>query len=133
MEGILVHSRILVVEDNPVVGESLVMLLEMMGHQVSLVSTGRQALQVWSDFAPDLVLCDLGLPDITGFEVARTIVSEPEGGRPYLVALTAFGPETEVATREAGFDLHVTKPMRSGDLERIARSYEAWRTSRQER
>lgn len=130
MEVPLSRSRILVVEDNPVVGESLVMLLEMMGHQVALASTGRQALQEWSDFAPDLVLCDLGLPDITGFEVARSIVSQANGGRPYLVALTAFGPETEAATREAGFDLHVTKPMRSGDLERIARGYEAWRTSR---
>lgn len=130
MEVRLDCSRILVVEDNPVVGESLVMLLEMMGHQVSLASTGQQALQGWSDFAPDLVLCDLGLPDITGYEVARGIVSQANGRRPYLVAVTAFGPETEAATRDAGFDLHVTKPMRNGDLERIARGYDAWRASR---
>lgn len=127
MEVPLSRSRILVVEDNPVVGESLVMLLEMMGNQVSLASTGRQALQDWPEFAPDIVLCDVGLPDITGLDVARGILSRAERPRPYLVALTAFGPESEVATREAGFDLHVTKPMRGADLERIARGYEAWK------
>jgi signal transduction histidine kinase len=103
--------RVLIVDDNHDAADSMVMLLRLMGQQGSVAYSGEMALQLAADIAPDLVLLDLGLPDVDGFEVARRLrrsFSTP----PRLVALTGYGSEEDrQRTHEAGFDEHVTKPV----------------------
>jgi CheY-like chemotaxis protein/two-component sensor histidine kinase len=104
--------RILVVEDNPDGLESLVALLELLGYVVATAGDGRTALAVAAQFAPELVLLDLGLPEMDGYEVARALRGDPRHAAVVLVALTGWGAEQDrVHTAEAGFDHHLTKPV----------------------
>ena len=104
--------RILVVEDNPDGLESLLALLELLGYVAAGAESGRKALSVAAQFDPELVLLDLGLPDIDGHEVARALRADPRHAGVVLVALTGWGAAQDRArTAEAGFDHHLTKPV----------------------
>ena len=102
----------LVVEDNRDAADSLQLLLEITGCEVRVAYTGPAGVAAAVEMVPDLVICDIGLPGISGYEVARRIRAECRGGRPVLVALTGYGDEGgRRQAVEAGFDHHFTKPV----------------------
>lgn len=104
--------RILLVEDNADAAEMLRHLLELRGHDVSMAATGAEALDVLRRQRTDIVLCDLGLPGMSGHDVARTIRRDPALRDLSLVALTGYGqPEDRRRTTESGFDAHLVKPV----------------------
>ena len=110
--------RILVVEDNVDAAETLCVLLELKGHVTEKAHNGRAGLEACRGFKPHIVFCDIGLPGLDGYEVARTLRREPESADIYLVALTGYGQqEDQRRTREAGFDLHLVKPVDDSALE----------------
>jgi len=104
--------RILVVDDNGDAADSLAALLEILGHTLAVVHDGEQALARAAQFRPDAVFLDLGLPGISGYDVARALRAMPELDGVTLAALTGWGGEADrQRTREAGFDHHLTKPV----------------------
>ncbi|MGK4004433.1 PAS domain S-box protein [Sorangium sp. So ce1036] len=104
--------RILVVDDNADAAESLVMLLEALGHEVRMARDGHEALETVAAFQPELVLLDIGLPGMDGYEVARRLRACPGLAGARLVALTGYGQdEDRRRSREAGFDHHLVKPI----------------------
>lgn len=111
-------ARILVVEDNPKVGRSLQIFLEIEGHEVILVENGAGALETLDEECFDLVFCDLALGGgMDGPEVAERIVASGGEERPYLVALSGHASERDVKrSLEAGFDRHVAKPPELSEL-----------------
>jgi signal transduction histidine kinase len=109
--------RILVADDNLDSLESLARLLQQRGHEIHKAADGLQALEAASRVRPDLVLLDIGMPGMDGYEVARRIRSQPWGREATLVALTGWGQENDRRrSREAGFDSHCIKPL---DLARL--------------
>jgi len=104
--------RILVVDDNADVAETTAAMLELSGHQVLTALSGAEALACVEDFEPEIVLLDIGLPEIDGFEVARRLRQLPKARRAWLVAVTGYGqPADRQRGREAGFDEHQLKPV----------------------
>ena len=104
--------RILVVEDNEDSAEALTILLRLAGHKTHTAYDGLEALEAAAAFRPDIVLLDIGLPKLNGFEVARKIREQPWGQAMVLVALTGWGQdEDRRRSLEAGFNHHLTKPI----------------------
>ncbi len=104
--------RILVVDDNPDVVESCALLLRLLGQQVDTAADGPAALATVERLRPDLILLDLGLPGMDGFEVARRLRASNPGRAAWLVAVTGYGQETDIErSRAAGFDEHLLKPV----------------------
>jgi CheY-like chemotaxis protein len=104
--------RILVVDDNRDAASSLGSLLEMMGNDVEVTNDGETAIATFRAFRPSIMLLDLGMPGMSGYEVARRIRLEPGGMDVKLVALTGWGrDEDRGRTKAAGFDAHCVKPM----------------------
>ena len=104
--------RILVVDDNRDAAQSLAVMLRLSGGEVETAHDGPQALRIAERFRPSLVLLDIGMPGMSGFEVARKIRSKPWGASVRLVAQTGWGQEEDrQRAREAGFDVHLTKPI----------------------
>src|SRR5690606_27862936 len=117
-------KRVLVVDDNRDAAEILSMLLEAYGHSTALAHNGASALDMARRFNPDLVLLDIGLPDMDGYAVARAMRADPVLQQVVIIALTGWGSEEDRRrSREAGFDLHLIKPVSSetlsGALERF--------------
>jgi signal transduction histidine kinase/CheY-like chemotaxis protein len=109
--------HILLVEDNLDAASSLRDVLELEGHRVELATTGPEGLEKVRASRPEVVLCDVGLPGMDGYAVARTIRSDPELRGILLVALTGYaGPEERELSARAGFDAHLAKP---ADLEHL--------------
>jgi signal transduction histidine kinase/ActR/RegA family two-component response regulator len=109
--------RILVVEDNPDAAATLRDFLELSGHEVELACSGTDGVSAARRFHPEVVLCDLGLPGMTGFEVAAQLRRDPETASAQLIAVTGYGrDEDRRRSREAGFDLHLTKPVDPAQL-----------------
>lgn len=112
--------RVLVVEDNPDGLETLLALLEMLGHEVAGAPDGGAAVRVANEFQPEVVLLDLGLPVMDGFEVARSLRQDPRLSHVFIAALTGWGAEGDRRrTAEAGFDAHLTKPVELPALEAV--------------
>jgi CheY-like chemotaxis protein len=111
------RRRALVVDDNQDAAESLAMLLSLDGHEVQAVFSPEQALECVSTFHPEVVLLDIGLPGMDGYEVARRVRAMPEGGQIRLIALTGYG-QTEDRRRAlaAGFNDHLVKPVEPARL-----------------
>jgi CheY-like chemotaxis protein len=114
------ESRVLVVDDYPDSTASTSMLLALLGYDCRTANSGREALEQAAEFAPNIVLLDIGLPDISGYEVARQLRAR-QGDRPlYLAAVTGWGqPEARARAFEAGFDQHVLKPATAATLKQI--------------
>ncbi len=104
-------GKILVVDDNQDAADTAATLLEMTGYQVRTAYEPQSAIAAFEDFRPDVALLDIGLPGMSGYELARRLRQSPHGGRSRLVALTGYGTAADVArSREAGFDRHLSKP-----------------------
>jgi PAS domain S-box-containing protein len=104
--------RILIVEDNHDTAESLSTLLGMWGHEVKIAFDGVSALAAAQSFKPDMILSDLGLPGMDGYELASRLRQEPAFGRVVLVALSGYGREEDrQRSLQAGFDHHQAKPL----------------------
>jgi signal transduction histidine kinase/CheY-like chemotaxis protein len=105
-------ARVLVVEDNADIAESLTMLLEMLGHRVRAAHDGVEALDAARANVPDVMLVDIGLPGMDGYEVARRVRRDPDLKQVVLVALTGYGREEDKRQAlAAGFDFHLVKPV----------------------
>ena len=114
------NRRVLVVDDNEAMVDALSTMLRLLGCEVRTASNGQLALEAADEFRPDVVLMDLGMPVMSGYEAARRIRQEPWGVDMQLVALTGWGQkEHKQRTLEAGFDHHLVKPVRPTDLERF--------------
>jgi two-component system CheB/CheR fusion protein len=104
--------RVLVVDDLRDSADSLALLLQLWGHRPAVAYTGESALEVATAFRPDVVLLDIGLPGIDGYEVAWRLRQLPGLARCRLMALTGNGEEDDVRRcKEAGIDCHFLKPM----------------------
>ena len=104
--------RVLVVDDNEPSAMTLTWMMELQGYEVRTCFDGRSAVNVADDFHPEIVLLDLGMPMMDGYEVCRKLRSNPALCGTQVVAQTGWGdPETRRRTREAGFDHHLTKPV----------------------
>ncbi len=104
--------RILVVDDNADAAESLAMLLELMGHEVSVAYNGRDAVDAAAALRPDMILLDIGMPELNGYDACERIRSQPWGRDIAIVALTGWGQEADRRrSQQAGFDRHLVKPL----------------------
>ncbi len=119
-EGALTPRRCVVIEDHADAAESLAALLQLSGHEVEVAFDAAAGLELARRFAPEVVLCDIGLPGaMDGYGVARALRAAPETRSAFLIALTGYGQEEDRRLAlEAGFDAHLTKP---ADLEALFR------------
>jgi CheY-like chemotaxis protein len=118
-ERAAVARRMLVVDDNVDSAESLTMLLQVSGHETHTAHDGLEALAAAERFRPEVVLLDIGLPNLNGYDAARRIREQPWGKDMVLIALTGWGQEADRRkSKDAGFDLHMVKPV---DLDALMR------------
>jgi len=111
--------RVLIVDDNKDAASTMEILLKSLGHEARVVHTGIEALQVTAEFKPDVVLLDIGLPDIDGYEVARRLRASKSDRSFRIVAVTGWDQDTDKRkSQEAGFDMHLVKPVAPADLEK---------------
>jgi PAS domain S-box-containing protein len=112
--------RILIADDLRDAVESLAMMLRLAGHDIRTAHDGLEAVQEAAAFRPDVVVLDIGMPKMNGYEAARHIRQQPWGKNMVLVALTGWGQEEDKQrTFEAGFDHHLTKPVEPAALEKL--------------
>ncbi|MFL5261959.1 MAG: ATP-binding protein [Anaeromyxobacteraceae bacterium] len=112
--------RILVIEDSVDAGESLAELLRLAGHDVAVARTGREGIALARAQRPDVVLCDLGLPDVSGLEVAAALRADETLAPMRLIALTGYAlPDDRRRAEQAGFDGHLAKPPALDALNRL--------------
>jgi PAS domain S-box-containing protein len=110
--------RVLVVDDNVDAAETLSGLLELLGHTVLVANDGAQALRLLPSFRPDLAFLDIGMPGLSGYQVAAAIRRDRQFDQLTLVALTGWGGDNDRAhSLQAGFDLHLTKPVTVSAIE----------------
>ena len=129
VEGALDPIRALIVDDNIDAATTLGLLLQLGGHTTALAHDGLEALKAAAEFKPNIVLLDLGLPGLDGYEVGRAIRRMPELGHPILVAVTGWGnPEDRLRTKQAGFDEHLTKPVDISMIELLLTTLRARRS-----
>ena len=127
--SILVGLCVLVVEDTADARESLRVLLELAGAEVSVARDGREALEVMRQAPPDIVLCDLRMPRMDGFEFMRALLRDPDTAHPPVIAISGLVSERDRQhTREAGFEAHLKKPV---EMDAIINAVSAALTHRQ--
>jgi DNA-binding response OmpR family regulator/signal transduction histidine kinase len=103
--------HVLIVEDSRDAADSLRILLELLGHVTRVAHDGLEGVEAAKEWLPDIVLCDIGLPGLDGYGVARALRLHPTTARVRLLALTGYGSdEDRLRSRQAGFDVHLTKP-----------------------
>jgi DNA-binding response OmpR family regulator len=109
-----------VVDDSRDAADSLALMLQMMGHETRTAYDGLEAVQAAATFRPEVVLLDIGLPRMNGYEVARHVRQQRWGAGMALIALTGWGQdEDKRRALEAGFDHHLTKPVDAAALEEL--------------
>ena len=112
--------RILIIEDNVDTARTLALLLQWHGHEVMTAHTGPLGLQKAQEWRPEIILCDIGLPEMDGYAVARAVRGEPATAHVRLIAVSGYGQEDDRRrSEEAGFDLHLTKPVDPVELQRL--------------
>jgi len=111
-------TRVLLVDDNHAASETLGKLLEFKGYSVRFTHDGESTLRAADEFDPHIIMLDIGLPDMSGYDVARTL--RGRGNTAAMIAVTGYGQaEDKSRSKEAGFDHHLTKPVGINDLEKI--------------
>jgi len=117
------QRRVLVVDDNHDSVETLSMLLRIKGHDARVAENGEDAIKIADEYEPHVVVLDLSLPGIDGYEVAHRLRQRPYGMGIILVALTGWsGREVRLKAAEAGFDFHLLKPVEWPELEQVLES-----------
>ena len=112
--------RILVVDDNQDSALSLAMMLSIMGHETRTALDGESAVTTAESFLPEIVLLDIGLPKLNGYEVAERIRKQPWGVSMFLIAVTGWGQdEDRQRSSEVGLNVHMVKPVEPAALERL--------------
>jgi PAS domain S-box-containing protein len=115
--------RILVVDDNKDAVTALEMVLRLQGHQTAIAYDGFEAVSASAKFLPDVILLDIGMPKMNGYEAARMIRTQPGGKNIKIIAITGWGQDSDKKRgREAGFDHHLTKPVNADELSLILAS-----------
>jgi PAS domain S-box-containing protein len=123
-------KRVLVVDDAEDVASTLRILLEMWGYSVRIVEDGPSALVAYRTYQPDIVLLDIGLPGMNGYDVARQLRRQQGSKRPFIMAVTGYGQdEDKRRSQEAGFDYHVTKPVDPDKLQSVISAVPSPRTA----
>src|SRR5687768_9354260 len=118
--------RILVVDDNHDSALSLAMMLSIMGHETRTAHDGESAVETAETFLPEVVLLDIGLPKLNGYEVAQRIREKSWGASMYLIAVTGWGQdEDRQRSSEVGLNLHMVKPVEPSALEKLLASLAA--------
>jgi CheY-like chemotaxis protein len=111
-------QRILVADDNGDAARSLAMMLEVAGHEVRTARDGREAVEAAAAFRPELILMDIGMPNLNGYDACRRIRELPWAKNLLIVALTGWGQDDDRRrSQEAGFDSHLVKPVDPAALE----------------
>jgi two-component system CheB/CheR fusion protein len=114
------RRRILVVDDNADAAQSLGDLLELIGHDIMIAGDGLEAVEMAAVFRPDVVMLDLGMPRMNGYEACRQIRAQPANADTLIIAVTGWGQEQDRArSTEAGFDRHLTKPVDPATVEAL--------------
>ncbi len=116
----VISCRVLVVDDSRDSAESLCTLLKLLGATAEAVNDGSAALQALDFYRPQVVVCDIGMPGMDGYQVARRIREHPKNDEVTLIALTGWGQESDRRrSREAGFDYHLVKPVELAALQAL--------------
>jgi CheY-like chemotaxis protein len=114
------RRRIVVADDNEDSAQSFAMLLSFSGHEVRIAHDGAEALDAVRDFRPDFVFLDIGMPRLSGYEVAEAVRAEPWGREVKLIAVTGWGqPDDKLRAQTAGFDRHLLKPIDPAEVDRL--------------
>ena len=114
------NRRVLVIEDNDDAAETLRDALELCGHVVEVAYDGPSGIEAALRFLPDVVICDIGLPQMDGYQVAQVLRAKPELERTYLVAMSGYAAPDDVdRAQKAGFDKHLAKPFTMDDINRV--------------
>ena len=117
--------RILVVDDNHDSALSLAMMLSIMGHETRTAHDGESAVEAAGIFLPEVILLDIGLPKLNGYEVAQRIRERPWGASMFLIAVTGWGQdEDRQRSSEVGLNVHMVKPVEPSELEKLLASIE---------
>jgi CheY-like chemotaxis protein len=112
--------RVLIVDDNLDTADSIAMLLKRSGHEVTVAYSGDKALEVAAEFLPEVVLLDIGLPEMDGYEVARRLRLDSQLKDVKLIALTGYGQDSDLQrSKHAGFDYHLVKPAGLDKIEEL--------------
>jgi PAS domain S-box-containing protein len=112
--------RVIVADDNKAAADGLSLVMDQLGHEVRTAYDGSQAVEIAAEFRPDLVLMDLSMPGMDGYEAARRIRQQPWGKAILLVAVSGWGQEQHKSlAAEAGFDHHLVKPIAPADMQRM--------------
>ena len=118
------RQRILVVDDNVDAAETMVMLLDLSGHDARAAFSGQEALDVAMAFQPDVVFLDIGMPGMNGYEVARRLLAYPATASAKLIALTGWGTDDDILkSKMAGFYAHLTKPVDPNAVQAILATF----------
>jgi CheY-like chemotaxis protein len=114
------------VEDNEDAAEAMAILLRELGHEVAVIDNGREAVEAARVFRPNVILLDIGLPGVDGFELARRFRALPETKSVKVIAVTGYGQAADrERSKASGFDLHLVKPV---DPAKLTRALEDTRT-----
>jgi CheY-like chemotaxis protein len=112
--------RVLVVDDNKDSADSLAILLKMTGHETQIARDGQEAIETSATFRPEVVVLDIGLPKVNGYDACRKIREQGAGGEIVMIALTGWGQdEDRRKSKEAGFDGHLVKPVDHATLKTL--------------
>ena len=112
--------RIVIADDNEDSAQSFAMLLSFSGHEVKVAHDGAEALDAVRNFRPDVAFLDIGMPVLTGYEVAQAVRAEPWGNEVTLIAVTGWGqPDDKQRAHTAGFDCHQVKPIDPDVVDRL--------------
>jgi len=115
--------RLLIVDDNRDAAESMAMLLQIWGHEVLCAYDGPSALEISARYRPQVVILDIGLPGMDGYQVASRLRDTPAASNAVLIAITGYGREEDrLRSRLAGFDHHLVKPVGPDALQKLLRS-----------
>jgi CheY-like chemotaxis protein len=119
--------RVLVVDDHPDTAEVLSVLFQMLGHETHCALRGKDALQLARELDPDLILLDIGLPDISGYDVIRALRADPQRPARFIAAVTGLTRPSDISRAvTAGFDQHVMKPVDFGKICQVLRAADAY-------
>jgi PAS domain S-box-containing protein len=113
-------ARVLVVDDNADAADSIAMILRLSGYDVQVAYSGQSALETAIEYQPSIILLDVGLPEMDGYEIARRLRQRPQLSDAWLIALTGYGQDSDrQQSQEAGFDYHLVKPVNTQELEAL--------------